>query len=146
MDIRAWSAKCAQVAQAFSSHTFVPVALGMRKASLRHKLAAMLWCVYLESVGLREIIGFLTSVIAITTDQGTEAGLADVPSIPLAQLLPQMKGEFDIEDDDGEIPIVNCNSDPSQQFCFEFALTLPGILHIMHNLTSRILSNLSLWD
>jgi hypothetical protein len=146
MDIRAWSAKCAQVAQAFSSHTFVPVALGMRRASLRHKLAAMLWCVYIESVGLREIIGFLTSVIAITTDQGTEAGLADVPSIPLAQLLPQMKGEFDIEDDDGEIPIVNCNSDPSQQFCFEFALTLPGILHIMHNLTSRILSNLTLWD
>jgi hypothetical protein len=137
-----WFEKSAEICNAFCTHTYIPVAIGSRRSSLRHKLSAIMWALYLESAGLNELGAFLRSVVAITTDQGTEAGLADVPRIQFKDLLPDISTDIEMDDDNGALTSV---APPPNEHIFQYAVFLPGLLHTVHNLTGRTLASLSLW-
>ena len=58
-------------------HSMLPAALGARATSLPHKARALLHSLQLESQSSRHLDSMLRSTISITTDLGTEFGLAD---------------------------------------------------------------------
>jgi len=107
----------------------VPVVLGLGCSKLRHKLAALLHQLLME-VGpcVSDIKVYLQSVIAVCTDQGVEAGLAEAPSLDLLKFLQDeaaalgssisIAGEFDR-------PML-CDSDAAELLC---PLNMPQFEH-----------------
>jgi hypothetical protein len=65
-------------------HQQLPVALGLKAASLAHKTHAWLWAMALEQESMTTLTTMCHGSVAACTDMGTELGFADV-------------GKFDVE-------------------------------------------------
>ncbi len=77
-----------QLAAQMQGRTQVPMALGLRRASLVQKAAAWLQSVMLECPK-EHLDEFLKSIVSFTTDMGTELGMAPFRVSSLAELLPE---------------------------------------------------------
>ncbi len=88
-----------------SVYTFVPVALGLRKSSLRHKIAGFLHGLFLCTGSVDRMTEFVDDVVSVTTDLGTEAGLAEFHNSNIRTLLtPWLQLTCDPEPDGEGLP------------------------------------------
>ena len=102
----------------------------------------------LELGSTSELELFTSSIVAMTTDMGTEFGLADAPSMDVWQLLAQTSihgdggdlevtieanGHFNFESK-GSAPGAS-HASSSSSFLFKKFIVWPGLLHILHNAT-----------
>jgi hypothetical protein len=110
-----------KLASLISVHTFVPVALGLRKSSLHHKISGLLHAIFLSVGSLERIGSFLDSVVSVTTDLGTEAGLAEFHNLDFRDLLPEWLQLSPLEAD-GDVlvdrPVASSTSSESLYFHF----------------------------
>ncbi|MFM7977884.1 MAG: hypothetical protein ACKPKO_01100, partial [Candidatus Fonsibacter sp.] len=76
------------VAEAVQFRTCVPAALGLNKASLEDKAAALFYSLLLET-GIERVQTFLDSVVSVTTDMGVESGISEFNALSVQSLLPE---------------------------------------------------------
>ncbi len=123
-----------------------PAGLGSGAQSLVHKMAALMWQLRLLVGKTTYIEEFCESVASITTDLGTESGLAEVPRLPIGEWLSwgcewqSLQLDIDCPEDLG-----NAASDadaPNGMHAFPWALLVPGVMHICHNAASEVCANL----
>ena len=91
----------------FEEHIFPVAGLGKAALSLRMKIYALLHQIKLEVESMEEFREFLSATVSITTDQGTEAGFAELPSLDLSPFQPPTD-DISIEccdDEAGPLPI-----------------------------------------
>ena len=103
-----------------------PMNLGMGRVSAEDKAAAMLFSFCLE-VARRMIVAFLDSVVAFTSDFGTEKGLSNFSGGRLSNLLPSWVCDCLTEDGDDEALFM------PQSFFFNSVMPVGGVLHIFSN-------------
>ena len=66
-------------------HMFPVAGLGRASLALHHKVHALLHQIKLEVETSEELAEYLSSTVSITTDQGTEVGLGELPGLDLRQ-------------------------------------------------------------
>lgn len=89
--------ECSNVIQKHvEEHVFPVAGLGKAGLSLRQKVHSLLHQIKLEVETMEEFVEYLSSTVSITTDQGTEVGIAELPSLDLSQFSP-LAQEIDIE-------------------------------------------------
>ena len=147
-------------------HLSFPTAQGSKRASIVHKIHALLHTLYLEVGGWHQVAGFLASVRSVTTDFGAESGLADMGSIDVSALFPWTSAaeapnfdnpQADMSDFLQPDPNPNPEAAPENTFIetrvmdngethlflpklFPLALQVPGGLHILHHTVEEITS------
>eukprot|EP00971_Amphidinium_carterae_P111194 2202380-Amphidinium_carterae.2 len=150
-------------------HQLPPVCLGWRSEGAVHKLAGVCWQLCLENrVDLQAALGLAKSVIAWTTDMGTEFKLNDFRAASFQDLLPWTHAGdlMDEQDFDKVVPSVPDDVDdlgddvgvasvhtsasalPIQHFpehVFPRSMQIPGFMHIGHNALSGAMSGLAGW-
>lgn len=82
-------------------HTFPPVVLGLRCSSLEHKVGAFVHALTLEMGGLQGLQQWLSELVSVTSDMGTELGMAEFNMLELAHILPPWMMLQPIQDDAG---------------------------------------------
>lgn len=128
----------------------VPSALGTRRAGLVHKLHALVHAMCLE-IDPSDRNDFLNSVVVFAADFGVEHGLADIV-LDEASLVDVMKNFSPGTYLGEEAMIVGCDAgqrpdalvDVSRHL-FPNALSVPGALHQLHNLTKDMFGCLGEW-
>ena len=124
--------------QCFDQHICPPVAIGSRRASLTHKVHALLHSLLLEVSLFSGLRKFLQTVRSVTTDFGIESGMAEARNVQLKHLFHYMVDvDFTRAPDPAESPDHAASQD-SLVFLFEHALQVPGALHILHGATKEI--------
>ena len=124
------------------SHVQVPMGLGSKSSSVERKLGALLYASWLER-GSRAMDTMPSMVCSMTTDLGVESGLLDHRCNSWKCLAPPwMDCAKGLDEDCGE-----CSFD-SSGLCplFSRGITIPGILHIVNNMTAAMDEKLSMWD
>ena len=146
------SVACSYIAQATCWHRLPPMALGSGRASLDYKLRALCKSLYLETQSMPALKGVLSMVCGFCTDLGTEAGLADTAGLSVAEVLSgdvRDSAEDDLQVDGvaacGEAQKDN-DSECATDHLFPNALWVPGVGHIMHNLTNAVDKALPNWE
>ena len=148
-------------------HISLPTAQGSKHAGLVHKAHALLHTLYLEVGGWPQVADFLSSVRAITTDFGTEIGLADMCNIDLTALFPwaatAAAPDFDKPQEAADAFLIDPEAHEEPQplpdntlletrqmdngeshlilpRLFPLALQVPGALHVLHHAVEEITS------
>ena len=84
---------------------FLPVLLGLRCTSLVQKVGALMHQLCMICASLDDIAMFFDQVVSVTTDMGTELGLAEFHSQDFRKLIPPWFEPLDLEDDTGALPM-----------------------------------------
>ena len=135
-------AVCSELLQdKLTSHMQVPIGIGSRAGSLEHKLRALLFAFYLERP-VANIPVALSSVMSMTTDLGTESGMMDYRTESWQSLMPTWMGlASGLVDDCGAESFQHDGS----ASLFPQGFVVPGMLHIINNMTLDIDSALEHW-
>lgn len=127
-------------------HTLPSVSLGTTGGTLAHKFHAALHSIFLEAgTSEEDLARYCSEICACTTDMGTEFALPLVAPMPVAEVFPWLKQET------REGPVWSCDMDdfalvaaehcsPAAEVSFCSALAFPGLLHIIHNAASDMLT------
>ena len=141
-------------------HLCPPTAQGSRRTQLIHKVHAILHTLRLEIGSWSKVAKFLRAVRAVTTDYGTESGLADVRDINISALFPWTvdSPDFDeLQHEDlgardqaapAECPGPGLEMRGNQVFLpklFPLALQCPGALHVLHQSVAELTSSFSVF-
>ena len=110
-------------------HTLPMVQIGFGKASLGHKLMALLHAFYLVSLRGKWILPLVRSLLGTISDYGTERGAARTKPIPWKQVFPFFKSPSAEMDFDGEIEFAPQSDTIDLSGCVDVA----GLLHVIHN-------------
>ena len=127
-------------------HCPPPTALGSQREQLQHKVTGMLHSIRLESSPGPAFKQILSAMVGLTTDMGTELGISeavDAEYLP-ASLLPQP-----LDPDTGGADLGEewaSDAHEPAQFLLSRALPVPGLLHVLDNLTQDMLKRLAQWD
>ncbi len=84
-------------------HVCPPVALGLRQSNVSHKASGLVHALSLECpAGISSLQGLLSSIASVTTDMGTEMGLANFRARSFSDFVPawQRQGCQDLQEDD----------------------------------------------
>ena len=116
----------------------------MGATTLTCKVAALLfvWC--FECRGLAGLMQMLDSVVSVTTDLGTEAGIAAYKAEDVQRLLPSwMLAEplRDAEEAEPEVQPWRCRPNLLPR-----AIPVPGALHLMHNMNAELHNALEFFE
>ena len=135
--------------------TLMPQCMGLGGTSLIHKVRCTLHLFWmlggLAATRLQSVIARAETVTSFTTDMGTEMGLADavVPSYRSALppwLYPEAHGARVLPDDDDHDHRVDLDEEVESKRVFPWAMVIPGVLHIAHNLSLKMDKRLQLWE
>ena len=124
------------IAQSCSIHVLPPVGLGLQKTSLEDKVSAMAHQCFLETANIECLEHTLDTFCSFTTDMGTELGFTTFKTCDVSSLLPPwarqrlMRSDID-EDNPG-------SGGGNMKSFMENAIKVPGVLHIIHNLSSDL--------
>ena len=135
----------------FRRHVHPPSFLAARELSLLMKTQAFLHSISLESVSVEALDGWTCTVGSFTVDMGTEVGMGLLPSIPTEQVLQSWRytSPLVLEDVGGGVPIVADIPAPRVEACaanfFPYAVVIPGVMHLFHNLRGALLQSLTSW-
>ena len=121
------------------NHLMPPAGLGRMAMSSLHKCNALLHQARVESGSEQELRVFLQSVVSITTDQGTEAHLGELPDLSLSHLYHG--GELEIVGSDALAIPERIRTDK----LFPFTIAVPGMMHILNNLVEAVCKGLPTW-
>ena len=145
-------------------HTCVPATLAWRRASLLHKMHAMVHAFYLETgEGIDGVLRHLRSFFSWTTDQGVESLQADIQFLKVKDLLDWLPDQNEVSVKDAhalDLPDDNDTAEaapeppppPSlqeqvyDQYLMPNTLWVPGLLHILHGATESLLSIFNYWE
>ena len=125
-------------------HRQIPMALGSGCTSLEHKVRCVCRKLFAESQSLAGLKNLLGRVRSVCTDMGTEFAIPDFEGASLESVLPEFLLEPELQSEDmlsaGEAAAASHDG-----FIFPQTLLVPGILHIVHNMTKEIDVSLSFW-
>ena len=124
-----------QLSSILRHHILIPVGMGVGNTSLGVKLCSLFfamrqslcydnWC----------LADFLSHVLAITTDFGTEAGLARCPAISSDDVFPHWRQEISTDN----ATIDTALPRPAPMLGFTESMPVPGVEHICHNVVKRL--------
>jgi hypothetical protein len=122
-------------------HNLMPAALGSGAESLPHKMRALLHMMHMECESEASLLSLCESVYGVTTDMGTEIGLAETVHDSLQQWFEatcQPRRQYGVELDDGSAVYHDGAAALGRHHVFSQALPWPGILHIIDNLTLQL--------
>lgn len=136
-------------------HTYLPSSVEAGHVDLTHKTAAFVFSQAMECASRGDLRRVLAGFHSLTTDLGTEIGVAGFHS-SLDRLLPdwyrperparlQMDGASDGEEGDPTAPE---QGEDCEDFVFQRCVAIPGILHMVHNLDldiDKALPDFSAW-
>ena len=131
------------VASCIHRHPCPPVGLG--RGDLLHELHALYHALFLETGEPKLLSQMVSSVCAITSDRGVEAGYPQAPSYAFHDLFPYFAQQQSMhcDGDDWEAETVP-EADPVDcqvhRLSLQNTLPIPGCLHIVHNATRHMLS------
>ena len=127
-------------------HMLPPSALGMRKASLPHKVSSIVHSLQLELWTTRDLREYLETIMNVTTDLGTEKGVGDVPDLDVSAVLPQLNMMGYADDSGMDAPCAEtqeCDTASSAaKFLFKNSLSLAGVLHALHGATKDLVDSM----
>ena len=132
----------------FDYHNHIPVALGSRAGSLPHKMASLLHILKIESASAQHLDCVLESCVAITTDLGTEHGLADCSGAGFWSHFAEFSRPAMLAaDTDAAHTAFEGPMDSAEQrsHLFEKAFPVAGLLHIVDNAAKDVLEQMVLW-
>ena len=121
-------------------HILIPTALGSKRSDLIAKFHGLVHALFMELSMVEELPRYMHEVVTFTTDLGTESGLASLPpDINLAALIPWAMTFDDpsVEED----PLLKEVAE-SQLSILRRAVLIPGMNHIMHNISGQLSSQL----
>ena len=131
-------------------HRCIPVAMASGHTALHDKASCLLHAMALECRNLAALPGHMACVKSWTSDFGAEVQVPAFASLDLKALIPpwlhsQTLLESDVhEDDQAPREMLQPCSDPTQ--LMPGCLIVPGILHIVHNLSADLHEKLSWWE
>ena len=126
-----------------ANHHLLPGALGTQAASLPHKASALMAQLRLETQGASHLSTFLSNVVSMCTDLGTEHGLADVTRSGYWQHFhSSLRHHNAVFADDVETDWLN-EPVPDEhvadgEYLFERAIPVAGMLHIVSTCTGAL--------
>ena len=147
--IKAERARLAQLLAAhLLQHILPPAALGSKRASLLHKVHALLHGIRMESASWRAVGELLQNVVSVTTDQGVESGIADVHSVDLDAMFPHLT---DLTEDPEHLNLVSCDAPAlgaaaDIHHLMPLAIWVPGALHMLHGAAHELTNGLAHFD
>ena len=110
---------------------------------MEKKVAALCHSLWLECDSKHDFDSFRRSIVSFTGDLGTEAGFANVPNIPIQDLMGWSDHVSCTIDHDGASAIeVHCEDDR----LFPGSLFFAGIMHTLGNITKDMVQVLSEFD
>ena len=128
--------------------TFVPVMLGLRCTSLAQKIGGFMHQLCLVCDGKSALEEFLTGIVSITTDMGTELGLAEWHTDDINSLVPEWIRPATMQDDtvvlEDRAAVAQRKWDTT--FMLQWAMPIAGMMHITSNLLLEVHSNLKLFQ
>ena len=131
----------AAIVAAVSICTCVPMALELGHTALVHKVSALLFTLFLEA-GLAALEEYLGTFISVTSDMGTELGVADLLAELHARLQNYVKASsFQTGEEEGSGDV----DEQARAFIFRNTLTVSGILHICSNASKQVYKCLTFW-
>ena len=128
----------------FENHIFPPMGLGAKRMKLEDKLRALLYGAWLER-GAGGMPDFMSSVVSLTSDLGTESGMMSYAGKGWKSLMPEWTGltaNTELQPDSG----ANEFDEGAADTIFEVGVTIPGMLHIINNMTLTIDEQLRHWE
>ena len=144
--------ECGEVLkQCLAVHRFIPMGLGSGASSLDHKARAIARAVLSETQSAPALRAALGQVVSVTTDLGTEAGLADMCGLSLQEIVPSWVGseselQFDCEAGDQAGVAMERQDGDFDEFFLPRAISIPGLNHIISNMCSDCNKTLEGWD
>ena len=144
--IKATSAE--QMSGLIGSHIQVPMGIGCKAANLIHKVRAVLFAAWLErGDDDGQMRDFLSSVCSLTTDLGTESYLLGCEARSWQELMPAWMGlgAGQVQPDSGPFEVEQLPEERGPDYIFDQGIAVPGMLHIVHNLTLAVDGCLSWW-
>lgn len=154
----------ATVYQSLRRYNDIPAAMGKGASSTEHKCAALLHKWFLMCGSEARLLRYRSSYACFCTDLGVESAAPDFHVSNVKALLPAWLHTGDVEHDvhtEGENEDCNldieadvaCSDDediiPSLGDGTKFlplAITIPGILHLINNLTKEVSINMAHWS
>ena len=115
-------------------HHCVPVALGMGAAKLEDKVAALLFAWSLECSDLQALQAFVSSLVSITTDYGTEAAMHKFHLRSLKSMLPSFMVSLPLELEQEEATATWDDDMLESTLWLQHTIPVPGAMHLLHNL------------
>ena len=118
-------------------HILIPVSNGIGNTSSACKWTVLIHALRGEVRNFKILAALLRRVFCVTTDFGTEAGLARVPHIDANELWPHWREDQEIVDDDvlPEMPM-------PQLVSFDSSMPVPGTEHVCHNVFKHVTKHL----
>ena len=132
-------------------HTLPSTSLGTTGGSLAHKFHAVLHSIFLESGPYgRDLVSFCKQICACTTDLGTEFSLPFISPMKVSSIFPwirQQDGEeiFAAASAD-DFHLMEVDAEYPDEVSLSSSLAFPGLLHIIHNAASDVLTVTELLD
>eukprot|EP00959_Pyramimonas_sp_CCMP1952_P215683 4511592-Pyramimonas_sp.AAC.1 len=127
-----------------SYHTCLPTHLAVDHRDLPHKCAAATYVHSLECSTRCDLIRMQSSFVSMTTDLGTEVGMAQFYQQSLDSLLPDWMRdvmERDVESEGADDRDLNVEGSWMPK-----GMVIPGMLHVMSNLSKEVGLHLRGWD
>lgn len=122
------------------THKHPPMGIGARAAGLKTKCRAMVFGAWLERDS-PSVDDWCVSIQSLTTDLGTESGTLQFMAMDWRQLMPSWLGLGLVADDAGA-----ATHDPGAPTpAFPSGILVPGMLHIVNNMTLAVDQALSNW-
>ena len=119
-------------------HCPPPAALGTAQENLQHKVAGLMHSLSLETDGMGHLQTVLQNTVTLTTDMGVEMGIAGAVHGKSAGAYAWFVDGLEpagATADDGEWQPA---ASDSGAFVFERAVPIPGLLHILDNITEDL--------
>ena len=124
-------------------HMQAPMGIGSKAASLEVKTRAMIFSAWLER-GEEQMPQWCSSLVSMTTDLGTESGILDFHSWSWRHLMPAWTGlAAGLQADTGSANFVPVIAEP---LFFPRGFTVPGLLHVINNMTLEVDTALDGWQ
>lgn len=132
-------------------HTLPSTSLGGTGGTLAHKFHAVLHSFFLEAgSSSADLVSFCKDISSCTTDLGTEFALPLISPMPVSQIFPWIKAERrnDIVSDSSldDFHLMDTGDDVAHLLSLSSSLAFPGLLHIIHNAASQVLTVTELLD
>ena len=132
-------------------HVQIPTALALGHTDLPSKVDAMMHACSLEAGSVHVLQEMVNSFCSITTDMGTELGMAEFRCASVESLMPEWHPERShprifVDDTGDAVEPVEDPDAAASPFLFHYALGIPGMNHICSNLAKDVDEKLGGWD
>ena len=130
-------------------HRFLPMALGSGASGLEHKTTALARAMFAETQTIPALHEVLSQVVSMTSDMGTEMGIANLAGFTLKEILPSWAVDSELEPDgehDAFAQPQPDGPDAEGSYFLPRGIAIPGLNHIVDNMVSKCNECLESWE